>query len=98
MTRQYNYCTPIKDKPPARNTQLAAVVLAMDDQAFLSSDEIFRRAFRPHDNHNTFKAMLHVAGKRELCMREHPNQRRNNRYALTPKGASVKQALTRGLS
>lgn len=70
------------------------IIKTLDLDDFLTTKDIFRRNFRPYDNWVSFLTIMGVCQREGLVEREHPERQRPNRYRLTDKGKTVKEALT----
>lgn len=70
------------------------IIKTLDLNDFLSTKDIFRRNFRPHDNWESFSTIMSLCQKEVLIEREYPDRQRPNRYRLTDKGKTVKEALS----
>jgi hypothetical protein len=69
-------------------------VRALSPDAYLSSREVFSRAFNPLDSFDVCKTSLATARARSYVEKLW-EARRPNKFRLTSKGAEIKRALER---
>lgn len=90
---KYNYSRPVTNKLPSPISQLGLIVKALEYDKYLTSKEVFKRAFQPHQSIRACNSLLYIATLRDYAIIE-DRLRRPAKFILTNRGQSVKEALT----
>ena len=94
--KTYSYRSPATTKPPAAISYLGRVVRGLPTDDYITSRELFRLAFAPHENFDCCKATFVTAQARGYVEKAPDATGRNDKYRLTDNGAAVRRAIEAG--